>query len=121
MKTARPVPPDCYIEKAAVPAGMSYDSFLQTIRDAAQASIRGAYSPNDDYPGYVVEIYEDFLIYYLYTRSETEGSMHLRAGWTITDGKIVIGEWVQVVELTQYVEVRKQRWSKTSIFDSLFT
>ena len=118
--TDRPVPPDCYIEKAALPAGMSYNAFLATIREAAEASIRSAYSPTDDYPGYVVEIYEDFLIYYLYTRSETQSSMHLRAGWTIQDGKIVIGEWTQVVELTQYVEVRKQRWSKTSIFDSLF-
>lgn len=116
----RPVPPDVRIEKAALPAGQSFNEFLATIREAAESSIKATYPSDDDYPGYVQDIYEDFLIYYVYSRGELQPSMHVRASWAVMDGKITIGEWTEVVEVTSYVEVRKNRWQKRSIFDSLF-
>lgn len=110
------------VHKAAMPSGMGLFEFSGMIHDAAKASIVSAgHAPsNEDYPGYVVEVYEDSLIFCVYSTAETPRS-HFRASWKLVDGKIEISEWREVIEVTNYVEVRKARWQSPSIFDNLFS
>lgn len=109
------------VHKAAMPSGMGLFEFTSLISDAARVSITASgHAPSgEDYPGYPVEIYEDSLIFCVYSTSEKPRS-HYRASWKMDDGKVEIGEWREVIEVTNYVEVRKARWQSPSIFDSLF-
>lgn len=106
------------VTKSAVPHGMGLHEFLSKMNDAAIASIRSAgLADSDNWPGYVIEVYEDVLIFCAY---KNDMRSHYKASWKLEDGEISFGEWREVIEVTQFVEVRKARWQSRSIFDSLF-
>lgn len=109
---------ECAIRKEAIPSGMSLNDLMANIGSAADASIREKYGSADSYPGYCCDIYVDYLIYRMWA-TETEPARHLKATWSIVDGVFTIGQWQEVVEVTTYVAIRKDRWQAPSIFDSL--
>ena len=114
---------ETFVEKASVPSGISLNDWMSSISNAADASIRDKYSISADseygsYPGYCREIYEEFVIYRVYGQDSAPGH-HLKASYSLVEGKIQFGEWVDVIEQTSYVTVQKDRWRKPGLFDNV--
>lgn len=84
-------------EKPAETPVTNADESHEEVRSKLHSALRGMYT--QDKPGcYIVEVHDDWLVY-------EHGREMYRAGFTLEDGKAVLGESVQVERKTTYEPV----------------